>query len=111
MKELDFEYIGKRLREIRILKGLTQGYVASCADVNTSHISNIENNRVKVSLTTLVHMCNALDVTVDYVLHNEYVNSQSPLENSILIELQHCDKQKQERMLKLISVLKEHDLL
>lgn len=87
------------------------GYVASCADVNTSHISNIENNRVKVSLTTLVHMCNALDVTVDYVLHNEYVNSQSPLENSILIELQHCDKQKQERMLKLISVLKEHDLL
>lgn len=111
MKELDFEYIGKRLREIRVSKGLTQEYVANCADVNTSHISNIENNRVKVSLPTLVHMCNALDVTVDYVLHNEYTNSQSPLENSILIELRRCDSHTQERMLKLIPILKEHNLL
>lgn len=106
MKNLDFEYIGKRLREIRISKGLTQEYVASCADVNTSHISNIENNRVKISLTTLVHACNALGVTVDYVLHNEYDDSQSPIEKSILLELQDCDELTQERVLKIIHILK-----
>lgn len=106
MKNLDFEYIGKRLREIRITKGLTQEYVASCADVNTSHISNIENNRVKISLTTLVHVCNALGVTVDYVLHNEYTDSQSPIEKSILLELQDCDELTQERILKIINILK-----
>ena len=50
MKELNFTDISHRLKEIRLSKGLTQEYVANIADVNTSHISNIENNRVKVSL-------------------------------------------------------------
>ena len=50
MKDIDFESIGKKLKEIRLSKGLPQDAVASAAEVNTSHISNIENNRVKVSL-------------------------------------------------------------
>lgn len=106
MKELDFEYIGKRLREIRIAKGLTQEYVATCADVNVSHISNIENNRVKISLTTLVNVCNALNVTVDYVLSNEYSDADSALDKSILLELRGCNKELKERVLKIITVLK-----
>ena len=47
MRELDFEKIGKKIKELRLEKGLTQEYIAHMADVNTSHISNIENNRVK----------------------------------------------------------------
>ena len=66
MKDIDFESIGKKLKEIRLSKGLPQDAVASAAEVNTSHISNIENNRVKVSLPTLIYICNALGVTVDY---------------------------------------------
>lgn len=72
MKDINFKLIGKKLKETRISKGLTQEYIANMADVNTSHISNIENNRVKISLPTLVHVCNALDITVDYVLSTEY---------------------------------------
>ena len=54
MKSIDFARIGRKLKEIRISKNLTQEYVANVADVNVSHISNIENNRVKISLPTLV---------------------------------------------------------
>ena len=68
MKDINFEKIGQKLKKIRISKGLTQEYIANMVDVNTSHISNIENNRVKVSLSTLLQICNALGVTVDYVL-------------------------------------------
>ena len=39
MKELNFTDISRRLKEIRLSKGLTQEYVANIADVNTSHIS------------------------------------------------------------------------
>ena len=38
MKEINFEQIGKKLKEIRISKGLTQEYIANMADVNTSHM-------------------------------------------------------------------------
>ena len=47
MKDIDFESIGKKLKEIRLSKGLPQDAVASAAEVNTSHISNIENNRAR----------------------------------------------------------------
>lgn len=84
MKSIDFAHIGRKLKEIRISKNLTQEYIANMADVNVSHISNIENNRVKISLPTLVHVCNALDTTVDYILFEEYEHPTSVLETEIL---------------------------
>ena len=101
----NFSKISKKLREVRISKGLTQEYVANMANVNTSHISNIENNRVKVSLTTLVNMCNILDTTVDYVLSDSYNDTESPLNQEILKELSNCDNEKKEKILKIIRIL------
>ena len=93
MKSLDFAKIGEKIKEIRISKHYTQEYVANATDVNTSHISNIENNRVKVSLSTLVQICNALDTTVDYVLSEEYNDSSSAIEQEILHELHACNNE------------------
>lgn len=72
MIELDFSVIGKRIKEVRSERNLTQEYIANVTGVNVSHISNIETNKVKVSLTLLVGICNALDCTLDYILQNEY---------------------------------------
>lgn len=105
MKTLDFEKISKRIKDTRIEKGITQDYVATVADVNTSHISNIENNRVKVSLTTLVQICNALDTTVDYILAEEYPTPSTALEQNILLETKKCSLDTQERILKIIQIL------
>ena len=46
MEDLDFAFIGQRIRELRNEKMLTQEYVANAVDVNVSHISNIETNKV-----------------------------------------------------------------
>lgn len=105
MHDIDFRKIALRLKEIRIAKGITQEYVANIADVNTSHISNIENNRVKVSLPTLVQMCNALDTTVDYILADEYTSPQTTLEQEILYELRLCPYDTQKQILKIIKAL------
>lgn len=105
MKELDFEKIGKKLKELRIAKGLTQEYIANMADVNTSHISNIENNRVKISLSTLVQVCNALNTTVDYVLSSEYISADTSLEREILTALKPLSVETKEKALKIIQIL------
>lgn len=105
MKEINFENIGKKLKDIRVSKGLTQEYIANMADVNTSYISNIENNRVKISLSTLIHVCNALEVTVDSILSDEYNNPVSVLEHEILHELQSCPLETQKQILKIIRAL------
>lgn len=103
MKDIDFELIAKKLKEIRLSKGLTQEYVASAADVNTTHICNIENNRVKISLSTLIHVCNALDVTLDYVLSSEYANSTDSLDNEIIKELRTFSSEDKNRILRIIK--------
>ena len=105
MKEINFKQIGQKIREVRISKGMTQEFVANCANVNTSHISNIENNRVKISLTALVNICNALGVTVDYILAEEYNSSSSELETAILQELQQCSDDMKKRILKIVIAL------
>ena len=105
MKNLDFCKIGKKIRDIRIEKRLTQEYIADMADVNTSHISNIENNRVKISLSTLVHVCNALGTTVDHILAEEYLDPSSAIDQAILHELHKCDASTKERILKIIQIL------
>lgn len=105
MKELDFAKIGKKIKEVRISRRLTQEYVANATDVNTSHISNIENNRVKVSLTTLVQICNALDTTVDYILAEEYNQPSSAIEQEILHELHNCSEDTKKQILKIVKAL------
>lgn len=105
MKELDFNFIGQRIKEVRNDKNLTQEYVANATGVNVSHISNIETNKVKVSLTLLVQICNALDVTMDYLLENEYHNPTSTLEKELLNTIKDMKKEKQETLLRIAKVL------
>ncbi len=104
MQELNFEEIGKNIHASRIEQHYTQEYIADRIGVNVSHISNIENNRVKVSLTTLVAICNALNLTVDYILKNEYTASDS-IDREILKELASCSPEKKEKILKIIRIL------
>ena len=102
MDTLNFEQIGEKLKKIRLSKNLTQEYIANAADVN---ISNIENNRVKVSLSVLVQICNALDTTVDYILSDEYNDSSSAIEQEILHELHSCNNETKEQILKIVKAL------
>ena len=105
MQDLDFAFIGKRIREVRSGKHLTQEYLAETTGVNVSHISNIELNKVKVSLTLLVQICNALDVSMDYLLENEYHNPTSALETELLNTIKDLSKDKQETLLRIAKVL------
>lgn len=84
---------------------MTQANLADMTNVNTSHISNIETNKVKISLTLLVNICNALDTTVDYVLGNEYHQASSVTEKELLNVTKDMTKEKQKLLLRIARVL------
>jgi len=105
MKELDFALIGKRIKEVRCEKHLTQEFLANVTGVNVSHISNIETNKVKVSLTLLVAICNALGVTLDYLLENEYSTPTSVIEKELFNTIKDMDNTKLETLLRIAKVL------
>ena len=105
VNNLDFALIGKRIKEVRTDRQLTQEYLAKVTDVNVSHISNIETNKVKVSLTLLVSICNAMNVTIDYILGNEYKAPTTAFETELLNTVDKLDSSKKEQLLRIAKVL------
>ena len=104
-QEIDYAKLGLRIKELRIKKELTQDNLAELAGCNTSHISNIENNHTKVSLNVLLSIANTLNTSIDYLLANQYDNSQLALDNEILRAIKDCDNQKKEKILKIIEII------
>lgn len=105
MKEVDFAFIGQRIKEVRNEKHLTQEYLANVTGVNVSHVSNIETNKVKISLTLLINICNALNVTMDYMLENEYHTPTSTTEKELFNTIKDMDTSKLETLLRITKVL------
>ncbi len=104
-QEIDYAKLGLRIKELRIKKGLTQDNLAELVGCNTSHISNIENNHTKVSFNVLLSIANTLNTSIDYLLANQYDNSQLALDNEILRAIKDCDNQKKEKILKIIEII------
>ena len=104
-QEIDYAKLGLRIKELRIKKGLTQDNLAELVGCNTSHISNIENNHTKVSLNVLLSIANTLNTSIDYLLANQYDNSQLALDNEILRAIKDSDNQKKEKILKIIEII------
>ena len=48
--EVDYERIGKRIRKLRIEKGLTQAALSAMADCSNNYLSHVETAQTKITL-------------------------------------------------------------
>lgn len=111
MKELNFVRIGEQIQRRRRELHLTQNKVAQLLEVNPSHVSNIECGRANPSLTALVNIASILSCSVDYFLNDEYSYDYGFPEGSLSLDheiqkrLKYCDKEKKQRILKMIDLM------
>ena len=75
---MDYELLGKRIRDERLLLRLTIEQLAERVDKSTNYIGQIERNNGKPSLETIVDIANALGTTVDELLKDS-------------LQKEHCD--------------------
>mgnify|MGYP002423883153 FL=1 len=75
---MDYELLGKRIRDERLLLRLTIEQLAERVDKSTNYIGQIERNDGKPSLETIVDIANALGTTVDELLEDS-------------LQKEHCD--------------------
>lgn len=54
-------FIGRKIREIRVQKGITQQMLADACDMEIPNLSRIENGRTNPTVRTLFKLCQALD--------------------------------------------------
>ena len=65
---LDYSEIGKRIRELRKAKNLTQEQVASLISVSDNHVSKIETGNSSISLNVFINIAKVFDVSLDYLM-------------------------------------------
>lgn len=65
---LNYKLIGKRIKNKRLQKNMTQDALSEKVGIGVQHMSKIENGKAKLSLLCLVSLANGLDTTVDNLL-------------------------------------------
>jgi len=66
--EMDFVMIGRRIKEIRMSKGISQVDLANKLDCDPCYISKMEKGSKKASIGRIVAVADVLDVSVDQLL-------------------------------------------
>ena len=74
---MDYEKLGKRIREERQRLNLTQAQLAESIDISDTYMGAIERGERSLTLDTLVRLVNRLGVTVDYMLADYVSDSDS----------------------------------
>ena len=69
--------IGDRIREIRKLRGLSQGSFSSLLGLSQTFVSNIEKNKQTPSYDALLKIHDVLGISLDYLVYG--VEAQSNL--------------------------------
>lgn len=108
---MDYLGLGKRVKESREKNGMTQQQLAEKISFSIQHISNIENGATKLSVDCLVEIINALDISADSLLRDNYEKHREMYYDNIIELLEECtisELKKIEIMVKtLIKLLKD----
>ena len=65
MEFIDYKEIGKRIKEKRIIKRLTQQKLAEQLEVSDEYMSKIETGKTKISLRRLSQLSVLLDTPIE----------------------------------------------
>lgn len=66
--DLDYKKIGIRIKEERLKLNLSQEKLSEMINMSKEHMSHIECGTTKLSLPTLVKICNSLGISPDLIL-------------------------------------------
>jgi len=102
------ELLGKRVRELRKKKRMTQEQLAEKANVDVKFLGNIERGRENPTFATLEKLAGALGVKTYQILVFEHeVQGKSLLRRQITQILAKCDEKELQIILKLVSAIKD----
>lgn len=66
--KIDYAAVGRRIRDRRVAMDLSQEALAERADLSPPYVSHVERGVKGPSLSALIRLAVALDVTLDYLL-------------------------------------------
>jgi len=87
---LNFIIIGRRVKEIRLQRKISQAVLAEWIDMSVTYISHIETAKKHASLETLVRIADAFGVTVDQLLNGNQENDPAEYRAEMVQLVEDC---------------------
>ena len=104
---VDYKDMGKRIREIRESKHMTQAALSELAGIEPSNLSHIERAATKVSLPTLINIANALEVSLDELVCGSLVKSEHIAVRQLNELLSDCTPDEMKAVIEMVKVTKK----
>lgn len=104
---INYKDIGKRIREERNNKNITQEKLAELAGVSIQHICNIENANTKLSLPVLIDIANAMNSNAAIFLLGSLNNNSFSAECLVSDLLSDCTNEERIVIINTIQSLKD----
>ena len=102
--EIDYQAIGKRIRDRRSNMGYSQELLAFECDLSVPYISQIENGRKSVSLHALLQIADSLDCTLDFLIFGTSSFYISSKEYDFNETVENCSKEERKYLYDLLSL-------
>lgn len=100
--------LGKRVRDLRKKKGLTQERLAEMAGVDVKYLGGIERGTENPTIATLDKLAEALSVKIHQMLNfGHELQGERLLRRRIVQILDRCDEKELQTILKLTSAIKD----
>ena len=100
--------LAKRIRQIRIDNHLTQDQVAKALNVTPGYISNVENERISMSLRVLIYYARLTNSSLDALVGNidpDY--RETALDNEISRLTRDLSNDQKQKLIKTLKVWTE----
>ena len=100
---VDYELIGRRIKEARNNANLTQEKLGEKLDKSTEYISRIEVG--KPNLLLLSELAVVLDTKIEYLIAGTVIESPDYLEKEFSELLRKCEPKKKKAILQLLEIV------
>ena len=100
---MNYAELGRRVRQQRVMCGMTQEELAEKTGISCSFVGHIERGEKKFSIGTLVGLCNAMNISPNYLL-------QDSLAVEVLNSSVDVGRQNKELFDDMMSLLHEHSV-
>ena len=105
MKDI-YRFVGKRIKQERIKKGLTQQEVADLAEITNNFLSYVENGKKQASLDTIHKVSNALNISLsELFIDVPYKKTEYSLSEQILPLLRDKPQKDKKFVLDLVKLV------
>ena len=89
--ELNYKQLGRRIKEVRKMRNMTQMELSELAGISEPHLSRIETGTKRVSFETFVRIADALAVTCDSLLSGNQSHDRQQYKKELSVLLDDCD--------------------